>query len=214
MPATQQIGLALRVVSGLSVKQIARAFLVGEAAMEQRITRAKRRIAEADVPIEAPGATERATRLAAIAAMIYLVFNDGYSVSDQIQAAIAALHARAAKPAETDWAQIDLLYAALEELQPSPVVTLNRAVAVSKVRGPEAALAMVEPLESRLAGYFHFHGLLGALLQTLGRGREARDAFSRANALANSPAEAAHIRMHLDRLMQESDATTADKAAK
>jgi RNA polymerase sigma-70 factor (ECF subfamily) len=132
----------------------------------------------------------------------------------QIQAAIAALHARAAKPAETDWAQIDLLYAALEELQPSPVVTLNRAVAVSKVRGPEAALAMVEPLESRLAGYFHFHGLRGALLQTLGRGREAREAFSQAIALANSPAEAAHIRMHLDRLMQESDATTADKAAK
>jgi RNA polymerase sigma-70 factor (ECF subfamily) len=303
LPATQQIGLALRVVSGLSVKQIARAFLVGEAAMEQRITRAKRRIAEADVPFEAPGAAERATRLAAVAAMIYLVFNEGYSVSAgevsaraplceeairlarlllrlfpaepeimgllallvlqharaparfdangslvllddqdrarwdrariaegfalidkamrhrrrgpyQIQAAIAALHARAAKPAETDWAQIDLLYAALEELQPSPVVTLNRAVAVSKVRGPEAALAMVEPLESRLAGYFHFHGLRGALLQTLGRGREAREAFSRAIALANSPAEAAHIRMHLDRLMQESDATTADKAAK
>jgi RNA polymerase sigma-70 factor (ECF subfamily) len=303
LPATQQIGLALRVVSGLSVKQIARAFLVGEAAMEQRITRAKRRIAEADVPFEAPGAAERSTRLAAVAAMIYLVFNEGYSVSAgevsaraplceeairfarlllrlfpaepeimgllallvlqharaparfdangslvllddqdrarwdrariaegfalidkamrhrrrgpyQIQAAIAALHARAAKPAETDWAQIDLLYAALEELQPSPVVTLNRAVAVSKVRGPEAALAMVEPLESRLAGYFHFHGLRGALLQTLGRGREAREAFSQAIALANSPAEAAHIRMHLDRLMQESDATTADKAAK
>jgi RNA polymerase sigma-70 factor (ECF subfamily) len=132
----------------------------------------------------------------------------------QIQAAIAALHARAAKPAETDWAQIDLLYAALEELQPSPVVTLNRAVAVSKVRGPEAALAMVEPLESRLAGYFHFHGLRGALLQTLGRGREAREAFSQAIALANSPAEAAHIRMHLDRLILESDATRADKAAK
>ncbi len=303
LPATQQIGLALRVVSGLSVKQIARAFLVGEAAMEQRITRAKRRIAEADVPFEAPGAAERATRLAAVAAMIYLVFNEGYSVSAgevsaraplceeairlarlllrlfpaepeimgllallvlqharaparfdangslvllddqdrarwdrariaegfalidkamrhrrrgpyQIQAAIAALHARAANPAETDWAQIDLLYAALEELQPSPVVTLNRAVAVSKVRGPEAALAMVGPLESRLAGYFHFHGLRGALLQTLGRGREAREAFSQAIALANSPAEAAHIRMHLDRLMQESDATTADKAAK
>src|SRR5262249_43702358 len=94
----------------------------------------------------------------------------------QIQAAIAALHARAAKPADTDWGQIDLLYAALEEVQPSPVVTLNRAVAVSKVRGADAALAMIEPLGERLAGYFHFHGLRGALLQQLKRDKEARDA--------------------------------------
>ena len=79
LPATQQIALALRIVSGLTVKQIARAFLVGEAAMEQRITRAKARIARADVPFETPGAVERAERLAAVAAMIYLVFNEGYS---------------------------------------------------------------------------------------------------------------------------------------
>jgi RNA polymerase sigma-70 factor (ECF subfamily) len=295
LPGTQQIALALRVVSGLTVKQIARAFLVSEAAMEQRITRAKRRIADADVPFEAPGAVERSQRLAAVAAMIYLVFNEGYSASGgeavaraplceeairltrlllrlfpaepeimgllallvlqharssarfdadgsivlledqdralwdrakiaealalidkamrhrrrgpyQIQAAIAALHARAARPADTDWAQIDLLYAALEEVQPSPVVTLNRAVAVSKVKGADAALAMIEPLGDRLAGYFHFHGLRGALLQQVGRGAEARDAFGRAIALANSPAEAAHIRMHLDRLMATSAA--------
>jgi hypothetical protein len=79
-----------------------------------------------------------------------------------VQAAIAALHARAARPEDTDWAQIDLLYAALETLQPSPVVTLNRAVAVSKVRGPDAALAMIDPLAARLSGYFHFFGLKGA----------------------------------------------------
>src|SRR6202790_4038426 len=79
LPATQQIALALRIVSGLTVKQIARAFLVSEAAMEQRITRAKARIADAGVPFEAPGAPERAERLAAVAAMIYLVFNEGYS---------------------------------------------------------------------------------------------------------------------------------------
>ncbi len=79
LPATQQIALALRIVCGLSVKQIARAFLVSEAAMEQRITRAKARIAQAGVPFEAPGAPERAERLAAVAAMIYLVFNEGYS---------------------------------------------------------------------------------------------------------------------------------------
>src|SRR6185437_3457122 len=81
LPATQQIALALRIVSGLSVRQIARAFLVGEAAMEQRITRAKARIAKAEVAFEAPGPIERAERLAAVAAMIYLVFNEGYSTT-------------------------------------------------------------------------------------------------------------------------------------
>src|SRR5712671_1772749 len=258
LPATQQIALALRIVSGLSVKQIARAFLVGEAAMEQRITRAKARVAEAGVPFETPGAVQRSERLAAVAAMIYLIFNEGYSAGGdtaeirstlceeairlarllllddqdrrlwnqkliaeglalidkamrhrasgpyQIQAAIAALHARAATPDETDWLQIDLLYGALEIVQPSPVVTLNRAVAVSKVRGPEAALEMIEPLASRLSNYFHFFGVRGAFLMQLGRNEEARVAFDRAIALANTSAEAAHIRMHLDRLMRDS----------
>ena len=81
LPATQQIALALRIVSGLSVRQIARAFLVGEAAMEQRITRAKAKVAQAGVPFETPGPVERSERLAAVAAMIYLVFNEGYSAS-------------------------------------------------------------------------------------------------------------------------------------
>src|SRR5215470_14901836 len=81
LPPTQQIALALRIVSGLSVKQIARAFLVTEAAMEQRITRAKARVADASVPFEAPGAVERSERLATVAAMIYLIFNEGYSAS-------------------------------------------------------------------------------------------------------------------------------------
>jgi RNA polymerase sigma-70 factor (ECF subfamily) len=289
LPSTQQIALALRIVSGLSVKDIARAFLVGESAMEQRITRAKAKIGRSDIPFEPPGAIERGERLAAVAAMVYLVFNEGYSASgreiaeraqlceeairlarlllklypaepeimgllalllvqharaaarhddegnivlleDQdrslwnqamigeglalidkamrharpgpylVQAAIAALHARAAAPRDTDWSEIDLLYATLEHLQPSPVVTLNRAVAVSKARGAEAALAMIEPLAEDLAGYFHFHGLRGALLTQLGRAAEARSAFMQAIALANSPAEAAHIRQHLDRL--------------
>ena len=88
----------------------------------------------------------------------------------------------------------------LETLQPSPVVTLNRAVAVSKARGPAAALAMIEPLAAPLAGYFHFHGVRGALLAQLGRGAEAREALGRAIALANTAVEAAHIRMQLDRL--------------
>jgi RNA polymerase sigma-70 factor (ECF subfamily) len=298
LPATQQIALALRIVSGLSVKQIARAFLVSEAAMEQRITRAKTRVAKAGVPFETPGAVERSERLAAVAAMIYLIFNEGYSASGetseirmplceeairlarlllrlfqsepeimgltallllqharaaarfdangelvlledqdrtlwnqklitegvalidkamrhrrsgpyQIQAAIAALHARAETPEDTDWAQIDLLYGALEVMQPSPVVTLNRAVAVSKVRGPEAALTMIEPLGERLSNYFHYFGVRGAFLMQLGRNDEAREAFDRAIALANTSAEAAHIRMHLDRLMRDSQPKSA-----
>lgn len=296
LPATQQIALALRIVSGLSVRQIARAFLVGESAMEQRITRAKGKVAHAGVPFETPGAPERAQRLAIVAAMIYLVFNEGYSAANseeaplraplcdeairlarlllrlfpaepeimgltallllqhsraparfdaeggivlledqdrgkwnqgmiaeglalidkairhrqpgpyQVQAAIAALHARAVRAQDTDWAQIDLLYATLERLQPSPVVTLNRAVAVAKLRGAQAALEMIEPLASRLSGYFYFFGVRGALLQQLGRFGEAREAFNQAIALANTAAEAAHIRMHLDRLQQDGTA--------
>ena len=292
LPATQQIALALRIVSGLSVKQIARAFLVGEAAMEQRITRAKGRVARADVPFETPGAVERSERLAAVMAMVYLIFNEGYSAGDsearaalsdeairlsrllqrlfqtepevmgltalmllqhargaarfdkdgevilledqdrklwnheligeglalmdkamrhnrpgpyQVQAAIAATHARAATAADTDWAGIDALYAVLERMQPSPVVTLNRAVATAKVQGPEAALAMIAPLEERLSGYFHFFGARGAFLLQLGRKAEARTDFSRAIALANTPAEAAHIRRHLDRHLSEAE---------
>ena len=289
LPATQQIALALRIVSGLSVKEIARAFLVSEAAMVQRITRAKRRIAEAGVAFETPGPVERAERAGVVAAMVYLLFNEGYSASGgdaqlrlplseeairlarlllrlfpsepemlgllallllqharakarvdadgeivllddqdrslwdrgmiaegeallekamrhrrpgayQLQAAIAALHSTAASPAETDWGQIDLLYAGLEQLEPSPVVTLNRAVAVARAHGAEAALAMVEPLEPKLAGYFHFFGVRGALLKELGRTAEAREAFDRAIALARTAQEAAHIRMHLDGL--------------
>lgn len=293
LPAVQQIALALRIVSGLSVKEIARAFLISESAMEQRLTRAKSRVAKADIAFETPGAVERTERLAAVAAMIYLVFNEGYSASGgtahvrvplceeairlsrllltlfpgepeilglaallllqhsraparvdadgdivlledqdrrlwdrdmiaegsaliekalrhrrpgpyQVQAAIAGVHAQAAKFADTDWLEIGRLYATLERLQPSPVVTLNRAVAVSKVQGPAAALTMIEPLEERLAGYFHFFGVKGGLLMQLDRAVEARTAFDRAIALAHTPAEATHIRHHIDRLMQES----------
>jgi RNA polymerase sigma-70 factor (ECF subfamily) len=124
----------------------------------------------------------------------------------QVQAAIASIHSHAVRPEDTDWAEIDLLYQTLERLQPSPVVTLNRAVAVSKRAGPEAALALIEPLAERLQGYFHFHGAKGAFLLQLGRAEEARGAFDRAIALAHTPAEASHIRQHLDRLMKDSKA--------
>src|SRR5262249_59027069 len=120
----------------------------------------------------------------------------------QVKAAPAPLHVRAVGPQDTDWEEIDLLYATLERLTASPLVTPTRAVAVSKVRGPAAALEMIEPLAPRLSGYFHFFGVKGAMLMQLGRAREARGAFHPALALANTAAEAAHIRMHLDRLLQ------------
>jgi RNA polymerase sigma-70 factor (ECF subfamily) len=118
----------------------------------------------------------------------------------QLQAAIAAMHAQAKQAADTDWHEIERLYAALEQLQPSPVITLNRAVALSKSRGPAAALALIEPLAEPLAGYFHFYGVKGALHQQLGQVPEARNAFDRAISLARTTAEAAHIRTHLDQL--------------
>ncbi|MBB4272410.1 RNA polymerase sigma factor [Rhizobium mongolense] len=291
LPATQQIALALRIVSGLSVQQIARAFLVGESAMEQRITRAKARVAKAGVPFETPGPEERAERLSIVSTMIYLVFNEGYSQGDpkreaaafsdeairlgrlllrifpgepeimgllalmllqisrrdarfdangelvlledqdrsrwsdalinealnlldkairhrrpgpyQLQAAIAAIHSRAKRAEDTNWEEIDLLYSVLERLQPSPVVTLNRAVAISKLKGPQEAFQLVETLGEKLDGYFYYHGLRGGLLKQMGRVREAREAFDRAIALANSAAEAAHIRLQIDKLQSE-----------
>ena len=288
LPLTQ-IALALRIVSGLSVREIARAFLVGESAMEQRITRAKKRVASAGIPFDTPGRRERDERLAAVCTTVYLLFNEGYSASGgeehvraalceeairlarlllelfpgepelmglaallllqharadarldaggmvvlledqdrarwnraliaeglalvegalmqrrpgpyQLQAAIAATHAQAAHAGDTDWAEIDRLYAALETLQPSPVVTLNRAVAVHKLHGPQTALALTEPLAGALDGYFHFHGLQGALLMQLERADEARAAFARALGMARTAAEAAHIRAMLDRI--------------
>lgn len=290
LPVNQQIALALRVVSGLSVAEIARAFLASEAAVEQRITRAKRRIADAEVPFEPPGPVERGERLLTVAAMIYLVFNEGYAAtggtahvrmplceeairlsrillqlypsepelmgltallllqharakarldqdgsivllddqnrslwdgkaiaeglalldkaarharpgSYQLQAAIAAAHARAGHARDTDWARIAQLYATLEQVQPSPVVALNRAVAVSKATGPSEALALLDPLAGPLTNYFYFHGVKGALLMQLGRCDEARAAFERAISRANSATEAAHIRLQIDKLV-------------
>ena len=144
-------------------------------------------------------------------ALIEKAIRHGRPGAYQVQAAIAALHAEAARPEDTDWVQIDLLYGTLERLQPSPVVTLNRAVAVSKVQGAEAALAMVEPLADRLSGYFHFFGVKGAFLMQLGRAKEAHVAFDRAIALANTAAEAAQIRTYLDRLMQDAGQVSGGK---
>lgn len=289
LPPAQQIAVALRVVSGLSVQEIASAFLVSEAAMAQRITRAKRAMGESVVAFDTPGPAERAERLTTVAAMVYLLFNEGYSASGgaalvrvplceeairlarlllrlfpdegeiigltallllqharaqarldgsgnivllddqdrtrwdsrlideglslverarslgkpgtyQLQAELAAVHARARQARETDWARIDHIYGVLELLHPSPVVTLNRAVAASKVRGAAVALEMIEPLADSLAGYFYYFGVRGALLKNLGRHAEAREAFEKAIELARTPAERAHIRSHLESL--------------
>jgi RNA polymerase sigma-70 factor (ECF subfamily) len=121
----------------------------------------------------------------------------------QLQAAIAAVHSRAKRAEDTDWVEIDLLYRALERVQPSPVVTLNRAVVVSKLNGPQEALDLIEPLGEKLDGYFYYHGLRGNLLKQLGRIAPARIAFDRAIALAHSAAEAAHIRRQIDKMQEE-----------
>ena len=97
----------------------------------------------------------------------------------------------------------------IEQLQPSPVVTLNRAVAVSKVHGPARALEVIEPLAEKLGNYFYFYGVKGGLLMELGRTDEARETFDRAIALANTAQEAAHIRMHLDKLGETKGQTRA-----
>ena len=288
LPPAQQIAVALRVISGLSVVQISRAFLVSEAAMEQRITRAKARIAKAELPYEAPGALERVERLAAVGKMLYLLFNEGYTAADpasdratlcaeavrlvrlllemfpaepelmgllalmllqhsraaarfdevgspillddqdrrlwnrdaigegialidkamrhrapgayQIQAAIAALHARAKSPADTDWQQIDQLYQALERHSPSPVTTLNRAVVVARLRGAAAALEMIAPLSEALDAYFYYHGVRGIFLKEIGHQEEARRAFVWAVSPASAPGQAVHVRREIELL--------------
>ena len=295
LPAADQLVLALKVVAGLSVQEIARAFLVAPRTMEQRITRAKRKVAAAGISFETPTIAERAERLAAVSAMLYLLFNEGYSSAGsaahvrvglcedairllrlllrlfpgqtevmgllalclfqhsrskarldpaggivlledqdrslwaphliaearvllekallkgrpgpyQIQAAIAGVHCAAPAPEATDWAEIERLYRALERAQPSPVVTLNRAVAVSKTEGPAAALALVEPLAGQLEGYLYFHGARAAFLEALDRPAEAEAAYQRALALCSTPAETAHLQARLAALKKESDA--------
>jgi predicted RNA polymerase sigma factor len=273
--------LTLRMLAGLSTAEIARAFLVPEPTIGQRIVRAKRTLAEARVPFEVPRAEERAARLASVLEVMYLLFNEGYAATSgedwmrpalcedalrlgrilaellpeeaevhglvalmeiqssrtgartdangepilllaqnraqwnqlliqrglsallraqalrgpsgayTIQAAIAACHARAATAEDTDWAQIVALYDALAQLQPSPVVELNRAVAVSMAYGPAAALELVDSIagEPRLASYHLLPSVRGDLLEKLGRFTEARTEFARAAGLTRNARE-------------------------
>ncbi len=289
LKAKDQISLALRVVAGLTVEEIARALLVKPKALEQRLTRAKRRLADAEVRYGTPTPEERGARLPAVISMIYLVFNEGYSASQgqhhtriplceeairlarlllhaapsepevmallalcllqhsrhrarldaegelillddqdrglwqrelidegrvlvekalrkgrpgplQVQAAIAATHAVADSPESTDWQEIERLYAYLEQLQPTPVVSLNRAVAIAETRGPEAALEKIEDLTDALDGYFHLHGTKGLLLAEIGDLDRARSELQKALKLARTQAEVRHIEGQLDRL--------------
>jgi predicted RNA polymerase sigma factor len=276
-----RVALTLRLLGGLTTEEIARAFLVPEPTVAQRIVRAKKTLADARVPFEVPRGAELAPRLASVLEVIYLVFNEGYSATagedwmrpalcedalrlgrvlaelapaepevhglvalmeiqasrsaarttpagepillfDQnralwdrllirrglaalaraealgaapgpyvLQAAIAACHARAATPAETDWPRIVALYGALAALGPSPVVELNRAVAVSMAEGPAAGLALVDALvrEPALASYHLLPSVRGDLLSKLGRRAEARAEFERAASLARNTRE-------------------------
>jgi len=281
LSAEARVALTLRLLGGLTTEEIARAFLVPEATVAQRIVRAKRTLADARVPFEVPRGGELASRLASVLEVIYLVFNEGYSATagddwtrpelcqdalrlgrilagllpgepevhglaalmeiqasrlrarigpagepvllldqnralwDQLliqrglaaldraeklggargpyalQAAIAACHARARTAAETDWPRIASLYEALIESAPSPIVELNRAVAVSMASGPAAGLALVDALlsERSLQGYHLLPSVRGDLLAKLGRQREARAEFERAASLTKNVRE-------------------------
>jgi RNA polymerase sigma factor (sigma-70 family) len=276
-----RVALTLRLLGGLTTGEIARAFLVPEPTVSQRIVRAKRTLAEERVPFEAPRGAELAARLSSVLQVIYLVFNEGYSATagddwmrpglcedalrlgrilagllpgepevhglvalmelqasraaartgpsgepvllldqdrgrwDQLlvrrglaalsragelggaegpyalQAAIAACHARARTAAETDWARVASLYALLARVAPSPVVELNRGVALSMAAGPAAGLAVVEALaeEPSLQGYHLLPAVRGDLLAKLGRFSEAREQFERAAALTRNARE-------------------------
>src|SRR2546427_3231240 len=276
-----RVALTLRLLGGLTTEEIARAFLVPEPTVAQRIVRAKRTLAEAHVPFEVPRGTELAARLSSVLEVIYLIFNEGYSATagedwmrpelcddalrlgrilaelvpaepevhglvalmeiqasrsaartgpsgepvlllDQnrarwdrllirrglaaleraeqlggaqgpyaMQAAIAACHARATTAAETDWPRIVALYDAVAQLAPSPVVELNRAVAVGMAFGPAAGLDLVDALvsEPSLKAYHLLPAVRGDLLRKLGRSEEARAEFERAASLTQNARE-------------------------
>jgi RNA polymerase sigma factor (sigma-70 family) len=275
-----QTALTLRLLGGLSTEEIARAFLVPEPTIAQRIVRAKKALSEAGVPFEVPRGAEFTARLSSVLQVIYLVFNEGYSATsgddwlrpelcddalrlgrilaglvpnepeahglvalmeiqasrsrarispsgepvlllDQdrarwdhllicrgfaalaraeslgplgpygVQAAIAACHARARTGAETDWARITELYDALAELTPSPVVELNRAVAVGMALGPAEGLRLVDELRSEpaLSGYHLLSSVRGDLLAKLNRFSEAKEEFDRAASLTRNSVE-------------------------
>ncbi|WP_030273825.1 RNA polymerase sigma factor [Micromonospora globosa] len=284
-----RVALTLRLVGGLTVPEIARAYLVQEAAMSRRITRAKTKIKAAGIPYRVPSREDLPARVTGVLAVLYLIFNEGYLASDpgkeavradltaeairltrlvrtlmpddheatgllalmlltearrparvsatgelvvlaeqdrsawdrdliaqghalvrvciaagrppgryQILAAINAVHTDARDARDTDWAQIAALYDHLVRVDPSPIVRLNRAVAVAELDGPQVALAEVDGLP--LEGYHAYHATRAELLRRMGRGGEARAAYDRAIELAGNSAETAYLKRRRDQL--------------
>ncbi|WP_123666151.1 RNA polymerase sigma factor [Actinocorallia herbida] len=286
-----RVALTLRLVAGLTVPEIARAFLVQETAMGQRITRAKAKIKAARIPYRAPFAADLPARVSGVLAVLYSVFNEGYLATGpdtdpvrpdltaeairlarlirgllpqdgeaagllalmlltearrtarvspsgelvslaeqdrgawdpaliaeghrlvrerlasgvppgryQILAAINAVHTSARDLRDTDWSQIVALYDRLTRLDASPIVALNRAIAVAELDGPAVALAAVDRLEGKLAAYHAYHATRADLLRRLGDGERSRAAYDRAIELAGNTAETAYLRRRRDQL--------------
>ena len=282
-----RVALTLRMVGGLTVPEISRAFLVQETTMERRITRAKGKIKAARIPYRVPSAEDLPARLSGVLAVLFLVFNEGYLATGpdtdpvrqdltaeairltrlirglmpddgevagllalmlltearrparlsasgelvplgqqdrgawdaalvaeghglvrerlaaaaagvppgryQILAAINAVHTSARDVSDTDWSQIVALYDQLARIDPSPVVALNRAIAIGELDGPGVALAAVDRLDDRLAGYHAYHATRADLLRRLGRSQESRAAYDKAIELAGNTAETAYL---------------------
>ncbi|HEY0167129.1 MAG TPA: DUF6596 domain-containing protein [Jatrophihabitans sp.] len=289
-----RVALTLRMVGGLSVPEIARAFLAQEATMAQRITRAKAKVKAAGIPYRVPSAQELPARVSGVLAVLFLVFNEGYLATGpdtdpvrsdltaeairltrlirallpddgevagllalmlltearrparvsasgelvtldeqdrgawdsdliaeghrlvrerlaasaagvapgryQILAAINAVHTSARAARDTDWSQVVALYDQLVRLDASPIIALNRAVAVAELDGPQVALAAVDRLEGPLAGYHAYHATRAALLRRLGHIQDARAAYDRAIDLAGNSAETAYLTRRRDEL--------------
>jgi RNA polymerase sigma-70 factor (ECF subfamily) len=285
-----RVALTLRMVGGLTVPEIARAFLVQETAMGQRITRAKAKIKAARIPYRVPSAEDLPARVSGVLAVLFLIFNEGYLATGpdadpvrhdltaeairltrlirtllpedgevagllalmlltearrtarvsasgelvplgeqdrgawdaalvaeghqlvrerlaavgpgryQILAAINAVHTSARDVRDTDWSQVVALYDQLVRLDPSPIIALNRAIAVAELDGPEVALAAVDRLEDKLAGYHAYHATRADMLRRLGRSQKSRAAYDKAIELAGNTAETAYLTRRRDQL--------------
>jgi RNA polymerase sigma-70 factor (ECF subfamily) len=286
-----RVALTLRMVAGLTVPEIARAFLVPEATMGQRITRAKAKIKAARIPYRVPSTEDLPVRVTGVLAVLFLVFNEGYLATGpdtdpvrqdltaeairltrllralmpadgevagllalmlltearrtarvspsgelvtldeqdrgawdaamvaeghrlvrerlatgvapgryQILAAINAVHTSARDARDTDWSQVVALYDQLVRLDPSPIIALNRAVAVAELDGPQVALAALDRLEDKLAGYHAYHATRADLLRRQGRSQESRAAYDKAIQLAGNTAEIAYLTRRRDQL--------------